>query len=76
MRYPRITIDPAKMNGVPCIRGLRIPGATVLGMIADGMPNTEILDAYPDLEREDIAEAVHFAADMLQTRTLPMVDVA
>ncbi len=46
------------MGGVPCIRGLRIPVGTVVGMVADGMLDEEILDAYPDLETEDIREAL------------------
>jgi uncharacterized protein (DUF433 family) len=50
------------MGGMPCIRGLRIPVATVVGMIADGMTENEILSAYPDLEGEDIHEALRHAA--------------
>ena len=57
MTFPRITVDPKQMGGVPCIRGLRIPVATVVGMVADGMPEAEILGAYPDLEAEDVHEA-------------------
>lgn len=49
MRFTRITVRPDQMNGVPCIRGLRIPVATVVGMVAEGMSNPEILAAYPDL---------------------------
>ena len=48
MRFTRITVDHRQMGGVPCIRGLRIPVATVVGMVADGMSETEILAAYPD----------------------------
>lgn len=62
MEFRRITADQLMMAGVPCIRGLRIPVATVVGMVADGMSADEILAAYPDLEREDIAEALRFAA--------------
>jgi uncharacterized protein (DUF433 family) len=47
---------------MPCIRGLRIPVATVVGMVADGLPADEILAAYPDLEREDVSEALQYAA--------------
>ena len=54
MMFSRITVDHRKMGGMPCIRGLRIPVATVVGMIADGMSTEEILKAFPDLEREDI----------------------
>jgi uncharacterized protein (DUF433 family) len=61
------------MAGVPCIRGLRIPVATVVAMVADGMTETEILSAYPDLEREDLAEALRYAADAVRERELPLV---
>ena len=51
------------MGGMPCIRGLRIPVVTVLALLADGVPEAEILIAYPDLELEDVREAVRYAAD-------------
>jgi uncharacterized protein (DUF433 family) len=73
MRYTRITIDPGQMGGVPCIRGLRIPVATVVGMVADGMSEKEILDAYPDLVAEDISEALHYAAEVVREREIPIV---
>jgi uncharacterized protein (DUF433 family) len=60
------------MGGMPCIRGLRIPVATVFGMIADGMTENEILSAYPDLERDDIHEALRYAADAMRERVLPL----
>ena len=56
--FDRITGDPRQMGGVPCIRGLRIPVSTIVGMIADGMSSSEILDAYPDLESDDIVQAL------------------
>ena len=61
------------MGGVPCIRGLRIPVATVVGMIADGMKEEEILKAYPDLEPEDLHEALNYAAEAVRERELPLV---
>ena len=76
MRFDRITVNPDQMGGVPCIRGLRIPVATVVAMVADGMDNTEILQAYPDLEREDITEALRYAAAAVRERELPLVNVA
>ena len=76
MRFHRITVDPAQMAGVPCIRGLRIPVATVVGMVADGMTEDEILGAYPDLEREDVCEALRFAAEAVRERALPLVSPA
>jgi uncharacterized protein (DUF433 family) len=60
------------MGGVPCIRGLRIPVATVVGMVADGMSNPEILASYPDLEVEDIREAMRYAAEAVRERELPL----
>ncbi len=60
MLYDRITVNPNQMGGVLCIRGLRIPVATVLHMIAEGMQSAEILTAYPDLELEDIQQALHY----------------
>ena len=50
MKFERITVNPKQMDGLPCIRSLRIPVATVVGMVADGMAEDEILKAYPDLE--------------------------
>ena len=72
MKYSRITIDPAKMGGVPCIRGLRIPVASVIGMIAEGMTETEIIEAYPDLEPGDVKEALRYAAEAVRERILPL----
>jgi uncharacterized protein (DUF433 family) len=72
MKFTRITVDPAKMGGVPCIRGLRIPVATVVGMVADGMTQADILSAYPDLEAADIQEALRYAAAAVRERELPL----
>jgi uncharacterized protein (DUF433 family) len=72
MRFTRITANAKQMGGVPCIRGLRIPVATVVGMVADGMSQDEILAAYPDLEREDIHEALRYAAVAVRERELPL----
>jgi len=58
----RVTVNPNQMGGVPCIRGLRIPVATVAAMVADQMSEAEILDAYPDLVCEDIQEVLRYAA--------------
>lgn len=74
MKFKRITVNPKQMDGVPCIRGLRIPAATVVGMVADGMREEEILKAYPDLEGEDIREALRFAAEAVRERELPLVN--
>jgi uncharacterized protein (DUF433 family) len=72
MRFNRITINKNQMDGVPCIRHLRIPVATIVGMIADGMSAEEILEAYPDVEREDIREALYFAANAVKERQIPL----
>jgi len=73
MRFHRITVNPDQMGGAPCLRGLRIPVATVVGMVAEGMSEDEILKAYPDLEREDIREALKYAAAAVLERELPLV---
>ncbi len=76
MKFTRITVNAKQMGGVPCIRGLRIPVATVVGMVADDMTEAEILRAFPDLEHEDIREALLFAAEAVRERELPLVSVA
>lgn len=76
MRFDRITVNPNQMGGVPCLRGLRIPVATVVDMVADGMGFSEILQAYPDLQKEDIAEALRYAAEAVLEREIPLVKVA
>jgi len=71
--FKRITVDPNQMGGLPCIRSLRIPVATVVGMVGEGMSEAEILDASPDLEVEDVREALRFAAEAVRERELPVV---
>ncbi len=73
MNFTRITVDPAQMSGVPCIRGLRIPVATVVDMVAAGMSVEAILADFPDLEREDIAESLRYASAALRERQLPQI---
>jgi uncharacterized protein (DUF433 family) len=63
MKYSRITVNPQQMGGVPCIRSLRIPVATVVGMLAEGMTAEEILQAFPDLEQADIREVLQYSTD-------------
>jgi uncharacterized protein (DUF433 family) len=72
MKLDRITFDPAKMNGQACIRGLRIPVATVLRCLASGMSIQEILTDYPDLERDDIAQSLQYAAILAEDRLIPV----
>lgn len=66
MKFQRITMDPEQLDGLPCIRGLRIPVTTVVDMVASGMIGDEILEAFPDLEAKDIREALRFAADLIK----------
>ena len=72
MTFTRITINPDQIGGVPDIRGLRIPVATVVGMLADRMAAEEILDADPDLEPDDLTEALRYAAEAVRERELPL----
>ena len=70
--FERITVDPAQMGGVPCVRHLRIPVATVLRLLAGGMTEHEILSEYPDLETEDIRECLRFAVASAREWELPL----
>jgi len=72
MRFDRITVRADQMGGVPAIRGLRIPVATLVGMVADGMGEAEILAAYPDLEPADLEQALRYAAEAVRERELPL----
>ena len=68
----RITYDPEVMGGKPCIRGMRVTVATVIGLLAAGRSRDEILKAYPYLEAEDINQALNYAAWRLEERDLPL----
>jgi uncharacterized protein (DUF433 family) len=72
MEVTRITADSHQLGGVPCIRRLRIPVATIVGMVAEGMTTAEILQAYPDLVEDDVREALRFAAAAVRERDLPI----
>ena len=76
MSFTRITVDPNTMGGMPCIRGLRVPVATIVALIAEGLSEDEILADYPYIEREDIRESLRFAAEALKERELPMLMAA
>ncbi|MGC5020188.1 DUF433 domain-containing protein [Micromonospora sp. DT47] len=69
MAFPRITIDPQVMGGAPCVRQSRIPVATLLAMMAEGMSVTDILTDLPFLDEEDMAEVLNFAADAVRDRS-------
>lgn len=68
----RITTDPAVMGGKPCIRGLRVTVGTVVGLVATGHREEEILRLYPYLEREDIREALSYAAWRAEEIEVPL----
>jgi uncharacterized protein (DUF433 family) len=70
--FERIRVDPDVMGGMPTIRGLRIPVATVVAMVADGMSVVEITSELPDLTPEDVAEALRYAAEAVRERELPL----
>lgn len=72
MTFERITVDAGLMGGAPTIRGLRIPVATVVSMVADGMTVDEIIDDLPDLSPEDLTEALRYAAETVSERQLPL----
>jgi uncharacterized protein (DUF433 family) len=74
-RFRRITMDPNKCMGKPCIRGLRIPVSSILNYLSSGMTIEEILQEWPELEREDIYEALGFAAFMLEEQMIPLEEV-
>lgn len=71
-RFNRITLDPAKCFGKPCIRGLRIPVASVLSYLASGMTVEEILRDWPELEREDILQALAYASWAMEERLVTL----
>ncbi len=66
MRYERVTVDHRIMGGVPCIVGTRIPVATLMSMIAEGMTTDEIVTDYPQISRGDVRQALQFAAEALR----------
>lgn len=72
LAWNRITFDPAVMGGKPCIRGLRVTVGTLVGLVAAGRTVDEILAAYPYLERDDIQQALTYAAWRSQEQELPL----
>lgn len=70
--YERITVDHTIMGGVPCVRGTRIPVATVVGMVAEGMSVGEIVSEFPQLSPDDVAESLRYAAAAVDERELPL----
>ncbi len=72
MEFKRITTNPGQMGGVPCLRGLRIPVATIVALIAEGQTTQDVLVLYPDLDAGDVREALLFAAEAVRERVLPL----
>ncbi len=70
-KFNRITLDPEKCFGKPCIRGSRIPVACILSYLSSGMTVDEILKEWPELEREDIYQALGYAAWTMEERVVP-----
>ena len=73
MMYDRITFDPQVMGGRACIRGMRIPVSLVVKLVANGMTLEQILHEYPDLEVDDIYQALQYAADLVDEELHPLV---
>jgi len=71
-KFPRITLNPEKCFGKPCIRGLRIPVASILSYLGNGMTVEDILKEWPELELEDIYQALGYAALTMEERTVPL----
>ncbi len=71
-KFDRITLDPAKCFGKPCIRGLRMPIASVLSYLSSGMSTDEVLSQWPELEREDILQSLAYAAWAMEERVIPL----
>lgn len=69
----RITMDPAVMGGKPCIRGMRVTVGTIVGLMAARKAIEEVLAAYPYIEREDILQALTYAAWRSEEKDLPLV---
>jgi uncharacterized protein (DUF433 family) len=73
VKFNRIAVNPNQMGDVPCVRGLPIPVAIVVGRIADGMTEEEILRALSDLHPDDLQEALRYAAEAVRERAFPLV---
>ena len=71
--FERITFDPNVMGGQACIRGMRIPVSLVVNLVANGMKTEEILKEYPDLEPQDLKEALHYASWLTKEEVHPAI---
>jgi len=72
MAIERVTVDPAQMGGVPCIRGLRVTVSMLLGQLAAGRTVEQVLEDFPYLEREDVTAALEYAAAIVNEREIPL----
>jgi uncharacterized protein (DUF433 family) len=72
MAFPRISVDPQIMGGVPCVQGTRIPVAMLVRMVADGTTSDELLEEYPQLTSDDVREALRYAAAHVDQRTIEL----
>jgi len=70
MKLDRITVDPDIMGGQPCVRGLRIPVSLILRLLASGKTIQRVMKDYPELEEEDIKQALEFASWATSERTI------
>lgn len=76
MAFERITVDPSRMGGVPCIRDLRVTVSMVLGRLAEGDTADQLLADYPYLERADVLAALEYAAAVVSEREVPVARLA
>ncbi|MDZ7733352.1 MAG: DUF433 domain-containing protein [Acidimicrobiia bacterium] len=76
MAFERITVDPDRMGGVPCIRDLRVTVSMVIGQLAAGRAIDDVLADYPYLEREDVLAALEYAAAVVNEREVPLAHPA
>ncbi|MBM3474869.1 MAG: DUF433 domain-containing protein [Armatimonadetes bacterium] len=74
--FDRITVESDKMGGKPCVRGMRIPVSLVINLVANGMTDDEILEAYPYLEKEDIRQCLLYAAALVRDDSYHLVGSA
>lgn len=71
-KFDRITLNPEVCFGKPCIRGMRMPVASVLGYLSSGMTMMDILKSWPELEAEDIYQALAYASWAMEETVLPV----
>ena len=70
----RITVDPKVFQGQPCIRNMRIPVSLIVKLVSSGKTSDEIVSDYPELEKEDVRQALEFAARVTSEKTFPLIN--